>query len=134
MTTRNYPQHSDHLVEAMGRLAQAEPETMNGFMRLHSAAVADGALTARTKELIALGIAIAVRCDGCITYHVHDALEAGATRDEITETIGVAVMMGGGPAVVYGTEALEALDQFEAARSADALAAAHVGGPPDEAT
>jgi len=61
----------------------------------------------------ALGIGIAARCDGCIAYHVHDALRAGATRKEIVETIGVAIMMGGGPATMYGAQAFEALEQFE---------------------
>ena len=61
-----------------------------------------------------MAIGISVHCDGCIAYHVHDALNAGATREEVVETIGVALMMGGGPSVVYGCEALEALEQFEA--------------------
>ncbi|MBD3299461.1 MAG: carboxymuconolactone decarboxylase family protein [candidate division Zixibacteria bacterium] len=86
---------------------------MSAFMRLHQAAIADGALDTKTKELISLAIGITVRCDGCIAFHVHDALQAGATRGEIVETIGVAVLMGGGPSVVYGTEALEALEQCE---------------------
>ncbi len=73
-----------------------------------------GALAPRVKELMALGIAIAVHCDGCIVYHLHDALEAGATREEVADVVGVAVMMGGGPAVVYGSLALEALDQHAA--------------------
>ena len=60
----------------------------------------------------ALGIAAAVRCDGCIAYHVHDALEAGAEPDEIMETLGVSILMGGGPALMYAAEALEALQQF----------------------
>ncbi|WP_371193467.1 carboxymuconolactone decarboxylase family protein [Glaciecola sp. SC05] len=89
------------------------PETMAGFGQLHSAAVAPNALDRKTKELIALSIAIAVRCNGCIAFHVHDALKAGANRQEVVETIGVAIMMGGGPSMVYGCEALEALDQFE---------------------
>lgn len=59
-----------------------------------------------------MSIGIAVHCDGCITYHVHDALMAGATQEEIVETIGVAVMMGGGPSVVYGCETLTALEQW----------------------
>jgi len=62
---------------------------------------------------MALAISIAVRCDGCIAYHVHDALKAGATGVEIRESIGVAVLMGGGPALMFGAEALEALRQFE---------------------
>ncbi|WP_246050236.1 carboxymuconolactone decarboxylase family protein [Neolewinella litorea] len=53
-----------------------------------------------------------VRCDGCIAFHLHDAIAAGADRDEITEAIGVAVLMGGGPSVVYGCEALKALGQL----------------------
>ncbi|MBM9531370.1 carboxymuconolactone decarboxylase family protein [Desulfoprunum benzoelyticum] len=87
---------------------------MTAFAQLSAAATTAGALDARTKQLIALGIGITVRCDGCIAYHVHDALRAGASREEILETIGVAVLMGGGPAVIYGCEALEALEQFEA--------------------
>jgi AhpD family alkylhydroperoxidase len=62
---------------------------------------------------MALSIAIAVRCEGCIAFHVHDAIAAGATRQEIVETIGVAVMMGGGPAAMYACDAFEALEQFE---------------------
>jgi AhpD family alkylhydroperoxidase len=87
---------------------------MSGFAKLHKSATADGALSAKEKELIALGIAITVRCDDCIAYHVHDTLAAGATAPEVTDAIGVAVMMGGGPSVVYGSEALEALRQFAA--------------------
>ena len=88
---------------------------MSGFGELHKNAMSPGILTTMEKELIALGIAIAVRCDGCIAFHVHDALNAGADRREITETIAVAVLMGGGPALMYGAEAL---DQFEMAAMA----------------
>lgn len=63
---------------------------------------------------MALAIAICVHCDGCIAFHTHDAIRAGASRDEVLDSIVIAVMMGGGPAVVYGSQALEALDQFEA--------------------
>lgn len=94
-------------------LHRAVPETMAGFGALHRAAMAEGALSAATKELIALAIGITSQCDGCIAFHVHDALDAGASREEICETISVAVLMGGGPAAVYATEALTALDQFE---------------------
>lgn len=112
--SKNYPDIYEHLNELMGRLGAATPEVMEGFSTLHSASTAGGALSTETKELIALAIGIAVHCDGCIAYHVHDAIGAGASREEVVETIGVAVMMGGGPSVVYGCEALEALEQFEA--------------------
>lgn len=96
----------------MGALAHSIPEPMKGFMDLHEAAVRPGALSTAMKELISLGIAIAVHCEGCIACHVHDALENGATLQQIDETIAVAVMMGGGPATVYGGLAHEAAQQF----------------------
>jgi AhpD family alkylhydroperoxidase len=110
---KNFPQYYNDLQELVGNLSDGLPGPMKDFSRLHSSTVADGALSAKMKELIALGIAITVRCDGCIAYHIHDAIEAGAGREEILETIGVAVLMGGGPSMIYGAEALEALNQFE---------------------
>jgi AhpD family alkylhydroperoxidase len=112
---KRYPEYYDHLRDLMNKLGESLPLTMTAFGQLHQKTVEDGALSAKVKELIALGIAITVRCDGCISYHVHDALEAGASRQEIAETIGVAILMGGGPSVMYGCEALEALEQFETA-------------------
>ncbi len=117
MTVTDYPRYRHDLRTGFRELKQAVPDVMKGFGALHAAAVEDGVLSRRTKELIALAIGIAVRCDGCITLHVHAALEAGATRQEIEEAVGVAVLMGGGPAAVYGTDTLTALDQFEAERA-----------------
>lgn len=97
----------------MEKLGLAIPEVMQGFGALHQASLKSGALDGKTKELIALGIAITVRCDGCISYHVHDALQAGASKEEIAETISVAILMGGGPSVVYGIEAFQALSQYQ---------------------
>lgn len=110
---KKYPEYRQHLNEVLLKLGKELPGPMSGFGQLHRHAVADGALNTKTKELIALGIGIAARCDGCIAYHVHDALRAGATRKEVVETIGVAIMMGGGPAMMYGAQAFEALEQFE---------------------
>jgi len=115
MVQKNYPAYHKQLQGMVSRLGKEIPGTLSGFGELHRNAVAGGALGANVKELIALGIAISVRCDGCISYQVHDALKAGATRQEITETIGVAILMGGGPSLIYGAEAFEALEQFEAA-------------------
>ena len=109
---KDHSKKYNDLTISMRELGDKIPETMNSFNALHKAGIAEGALTSKTKELIALGIAITVRCDGCIAFHVHDALKAGASSQEILETIGVAVLMGGGPAVVYGSEAMEALEQF----------------------
>ncbi len=107
-----YPEHREHIQELVGQLGKEIPGTMAAFGQLHKAAAAQGALSPKEKELIALGIAIALRCDGCIAYHVHDAIKAGATREEMVETIGVAILMGGGPSLMYGAETLEAIEQF----------------------
>jgi len=95
-------------------LGKAIPGTMQAFMALHKAGTSAGVLESKFKELIALAIAVTVRCDGCVAFHVHDALNAGATRAEIVEVLGVAILMGGGPALIYALEALDAVDQFEA--------------------
>jgi AhpD family alkylhydroperoxidase len=111
---KNYKKKYEELSSQMEQLGAKIPKTMGGFASLHKESMAEATLSSKTKELIALGIAIAVHCDGCIAYHVHDALENGATTQEIVETVGVAICMGGGPSVVYGCEAMEALNQFKA--------------------
>jgi AhpD family alkylhydroperoxidase len=110
----DYVEYYKHLEERLAQLGSELPGPMTGFARLHKKAVEDGALSARTKELMALAVGIAVRCEGCIAYHVHDAVAAGATRRELLETIGVAIMMGGGPALMYAAHALDAVEQFMA--------------------
>ena len=95
-------------------LGDANAPVMDGFGRLHRAATTDGVLSQKHKELMALAISIAVRCDGCIAFHVHDAVRAGATAEEVAETVGVAILMGGGPAAVYATEAMTAYEEFTA--------------------
>lgn len=110
---KDHPAHYHQIRKTMGLLQKSIPETMKGFGALNAATMKDGALPAKSKELIALAIGITSRCDGCIAYHINDALKAGATAAEIEETIGVAILMGGGPSVVYGCEALEALHQFQ---------------------
>jgi AhpD family alkylhydroperoxidase len=116
----NYPAYYHRVQGLISSMTERMPEQMGAFTQLHKSATADGVLSRKFKELIALGVAMTQNCDGCIAYHVKDALEAGASAEEILETIGVVVMMGGGPAVVYGCEALEALDQFLAEQAEDA--------------
>ncbi|MCK5794598.1 MAG: carboxymuconolactone decarboxylase family protein [Anaerolineales bacterium] len=113
MSVESYPKYYTKVQSEMGAYGKANPDLMAGFRMLSEAAVTDGALDVKTKELMALAIGIVVRCDGCIAFHVHDALKAGASEDEIVDAIGVAIMMGGGPAVVSGSAALEALKQFQ---------------------
>lgn len=93
-------------------LSREHPKAAEGFLTLHKASAGDSALTGRQKELIALGISIAIRCEGCISCHVKAALKAGATQEEIVETIGVSILMGGGPSVVYGEKAYQAMKEM----------------------
>lgn len=113
MNEKSYPELYDHLRALMGKLAKESPGPFGAFSQLHHKSLAEGALNTKVKELMCLAIGIAVHCDGCIAYHVHDSLKAGASREEVVETISVALMMGGGPAAVYAAMAMEALDQFQ---------------------
>jgi AhpD family alkylhydroperoxidase len=113
--TQEFEQKRSELRSGYRELGTALPDVMAGFSAMHKAAVADGELSRSTKELIALAIGVAARCEGCIALHVQAALRAGATAGQIHEALGVAVLMGGGPASVYATEALVALEQFSAA-------------------
>ena len=90
------------------------PEVMKGFAAGARAALDAKALDTKTKELIALGIAVATRCAPCIAYHAEAAVKLGASRDEVMETMGMAIYMGAGPAVMYAAQAVEAFDQFKA--------------------
>ncbi len=93
-------------------LFKAAPGPMRAYRGLMEEASKDGALDAKTKELMALAIGIALRCEGCILFHSRAAAKHGATREEVAEAIGVAVELAGGPAAVYGAEALAAFDQL----------------------
>ncbi len=110
---KEYPEYYKHMRQLLGNLGKSIPDTMGGFKKLHDASMAEGVLGEKEKELIALAIGIAVHCDACISFHVRAALEAGATKDEIAETVGVAILMGGGPSMMYGAEALDAVEQFQ---------------------
>jgi AhpD family alkylhydroperoxidase len=93
-------------------LRHAIPQVYAGYKELHDAALAPGALDARTKELIALAIAVSKECDGCIAAHAHAAVQHGASPQEAAETIGVTFLMNGGPATVYGARAYAAFQEF----------------------
>lgn len=110
----NYPELVGELTQTMRRMHKGIPATMQGFAQFADQAKAAGVLDEKTKELMAVAISIAMRCDGCIGFHTRGAVKAGATREEVLETIGVAILMGGGPSTVYGAHALQAFEQFHA--------------------
>ena len=118
MTATTYREKVREMKRHRGDLLTGQPELMKAFGALSDAASTTGALDAKTKELIALAIGVANCCDECIAVHLQDALEAGATKQEVVETLGVAIMMGGGPAVMYSTHAIAALKEFESAQPA----------------
>ena len=92
-------------------------EVMQGFGALSKAALAPGALDEKTKELIAMAIGVAARCDGCLGFHAKALVRLGATPEEFQEMLGVAVYMGGGPSLMYAAHALEAFEEFSAKAS-----------------
>lgn len=100
------------LREPTSLLRHAIPEVWAGFVGLHGAAVADGEVSTALKEATALAISVVKRCDGCIAYHAKAAARAGATRGQIAELLGVALLMDGGTASVYAPRAWEAFLEF----------------------
>lgn len=92
----------------LGNFLKASPQVMRGFSEVTRAATAPGPMSPAQKELVATAIAVVVGCKECILYHVDGALRHGATEAELVDVLGVAVEMGGGPAVMYAAQALDA--------------------------
>ncbi|HTJ62202.1 MAG TPA: carboxymuconolactone decarboxylase family protein [Alphaproteobacteria bacterium] len=112
---KDWPGMADDLSVALKEVRSGAPEQMKAFSALARAALEPKALDAKTKELLALGISVAIRCDGCIAFHAQAAVKHGASREEVMETMGMAIYMGAGPSVMYAAQAVEAFDQFSAA-------------------
>ncbi len=110
--SKNYPELRQAVVTGMGTMSADIPDVIGAFAKLNEASMKPGALDTKFKELLTVAIGIAIRCEGCIAVHVKSAMTAGASREEIMETIGVAIMMGGGPSIAYGAEAQVAMEQF----------------------
>jgi len=110
--TKSYPDITKRISANIKTLRRDIPETMAGFSALAQAAGKDGALDRKTKELIALAIGVATRCDGCIGFHAEALVRLGATRAEVEECLGMAIYMGGGPSLMYAADALMAFEQY----------------------
>ncbi|HTR17071.1 MAG TPA: carboxymuconolactone decarboxylase family protein [Acetobacteraceae bacterium] len=110
--TKDWVAMTGELSAALKEVRQGAPDVMKGFSAVAQAALKANALDTKTKELIAFGIAVAVRCDACIAFHAEAAVKQGASREEVLETLGMAIYMGAGPSVMYAAQALEAFDQF----------------------
>lgn len=113
--TQKYRDLTQSISAGLSTLRASTPEVMKSFGDLGRAATADGVLDAKTKELIALALSVAARCDPCIGFHAKALARLGATRQEIDETLGVTTYMGGGPSLMYAANAVAAFDEFSTA-------------------
>jgi AhpD family alkylhydroperoxidase len=111
---KGYREITRALAPPLRALRSDIPGTMEGFDAMAAAAMSEGALSAKTKELIALALGVAAHCDGCLGFHVKALVRLGVTRVEIEEALGVAVYMGGGPSLMYAADALSAFEEFSA--------------------
>ena len=102
--------YRQQLVEKIGKIARLSPETVKGYNTLVSAGTKTNHLDAKTRELIALAVAVTLRCDGCITVHTEAAIKHAASREEIAEALGVAVSVNTGAALVYSARVMDAYE------------------------
>lgn len=112
---KDYTQITKDISAGLKDFRQHVPDVQAGFSQLAKAALADGALDAKTKELIALAVGVAAQCDGCLGFHTQALVRLGATEQEVAETLAVVVYMGGGPKLMYAGDAMTAFKQAKEA-------------------
>ncbi|WP_084693947.1 carboxymuconolactone decarboxylase family protein [Paracoccus sp. 228] len=110
----NWSTSRDDLLANIGELNKIAPESVGAYMQASGAGAKSGHLDEKTRQLIAIAVAITTRCDGCISVHSKEAVAAGATREEIAEALGVAMSLNMGAALVYSSRALDAATEFGA--------------------
>lgn len=118
----DWPSMAKDLSGMLRDLRGGTPEVMKTFSSMAQTALAAGALDAKTKELIALAIGVATRCDDCIAFHSKAAVDLGASREEVLETLAMTIYMGAGPSVMYASHAFNAYSQFAEAKERKATA------------
>jgi AhpD family alkylhydroperoxidase len=111
--SKSYPDITKRISANIKTLRKDIPEVMSGFSAMAQAAGKDGALDKKTKELIALAIGVATRCDGCIGFHCEALVRLGATKPEVEDCLGMAIYMGGGPSLMYAADAIMAFEQYQ---------------------
>ena len=112
----NWLEYRKELMGRIGEIGKLSPDTLAGYQTLSKAGEKTGKLDAKTRELIALAVAVTTRCDGCITVHTGEALKHGATHEEIAEALGVAVALNAGAALVYSARVMDAVNEHSAAQ------------------
>lgn len=112
--TTHYKELTQNITGNLAQLHKTQAGVMKGFGDMGKAAMAGGAIDPKTKELIALAVGVAARCDGCIGFHTKALARLGATTEEVHEALGVAIYMGGGPVAMYAANAVAAFNEFAA--------------------
>ena len=113
--------YKDIIADTSGNVAKLRkgiPEVMQGFNAMAGAASRAGVLDEKTKELIAMALSVAARCDPCLGYHGKALVKLGATRAEVEEMLGMCVYMGGGPSLMYAAAAIAAYEEFGGEKAA----------------
>src|SRR5258707_15604921 len=110
----DWNQYHKEIGARVGDLAKLSPDTLRGYQTLSAANSQNSKLGEKTRQLISLAVAVTTKCDGCIVFHSEAALKAGATKDEISEALGVAVAMNAGAALIYSTRVLDAVEAHSA--------------------
>ncbi|CAJ0891427.1 MULTISPECIES: carboxymuconolactone decarboxylase family protein [Ralstonia] len=109
----NWVEYRKELLGRIGEIGQITPDTVKGYKTLSAAST--GSLDAKTRELIALAVAVTTRCDGCITVHTAEAIKHGATHEEIADALSVAISLNAGAALVYSARVMDAVQAYEKA-------------------
>ncbi|WP_417808588.1 carboxymuconolactone decarboxylase family protein [Thioclava sp.] len=112
----SYKAKIDEMRNELRVMGKSIPETMSGFATLSKAVKENGPLDGKTKEFIALGMAVVLRCEPCIMFHTEALMKAGATREELSDVLAMAIQMGGGPGVMYAGHAMACWDELAAAK------------------
>ena len=115
------PSYQDIIKDTSAEIAKLRaeiPDTLRGFSAMAQGASKPGALDAKTKELIAMALSVAARCDPCVGYHAKALVKLGATRAELDEMLGMCVYMGGGPSLMYAAAAIAAYEEFGGEKAA----------------
>ncbi|MCY7308756.1 MAG: carboxymuconolactone decarboxylase family protein [Rhodoferax sp.] len=110
--TTNFRALTQSVSANLASLRASTPDVMKSFGALGHSATAAGVLDRKSKELIALALSVAARCDPCIGFHMQTLVKLGVTREEVSETLGVATYMGGGPSLMYAASAIAAFEEF----------------------
>lgn len=106
----DWKDHSAHVKKSFGELGKKHPKMLQAYAALGAAAAEGNVLDAKTRELIALAVAVTTRCESCIAVHAQEAVKAGATEEEVAAALATSIALNAGAAYTYSLRALEAFN------------------------